>query len=137
MKSNQTHTVSLEVLYNQKPESVLNLFKDHTVFKLTGANEIHADFRTGGSFSFIFINRGTIYGKFIKIADTEIIMDWNVEGFQRPAEINTLVNISLQENEGSCLLSLVHQHIANQEAALAKQRAWKEILDKINNILIR
>ena len=105
------------------------------MFKLTGADEIHSDFISGGSFLFIFNNRGRIYGKFLTITDREIIMEWNVEGFNRPNEIMTSVEIALQDQTENCVLTLNHKYILNEGAAMAKQRAWMEILNEVEKML--
>jgi hypothetical protein len=137
MASNKTHTVYLQRTYTAETRAVLDLFKDTTVFKLTGADDIQADFKPGGLFCLAFNGRGTIHGQFITTTHKDIIMEWNVEGFQRPREIKTLVEISVYSDNGKCILTLSHKNIVHAEAAAAKRRAWTEILDeieqKINN----
>ncbi|HKR03036.1 MAG TPA: hypothetical protein VJY62_00265 [Bacteroidia bacterium] len=133
MTSNKTHTVFLERTYNAETQTILNFFKDTTIFKLTGADDIQADFKTNGLFCLAFNGRGTIHGRFIKITDKEIIMEWNVDGFQRPEEIKTLVEIYIYGDNGKCTLALNHKNIVHAEAAAAKQRAWTEILDEIEH----
>ena len=82
-----------------------------------------------------FNNRGTIYGVFTKITDSDIVMEWNVDGFQRPKETKTSLEISLRKENKECILTLNHKNISHPEAAAAKQRAWTEILDSIEKII--
>lgn len=131
MTTNKTHTISLQRTYTTETETVLKFFKDTTIFKLTGADDIQADFENDGLFFLAFNGRGTIHGRFIKITDKEIIMEWNVDGFHRPREIKTLVEISAYNDNGKCILALNHKNIVHAEAAAAKQRAWTEILEEI------
>jgi uncharacterized protein YndB with AHSA1/START domain len=70
-----------------------------------------------------------IYGQFTEITANKIVMEWNVEGFQRPPEIKTVVEITLREDDDKCILTLTHKHIADASAAAAKHKAWTEILD--------
>jgi hypothetical protein len=129
MTNNKTYSISLEKVYSGKPEEIFNLFQNGTIFTLTGANEIQSEFKTGKPFHLTFHNRGAIYGRFILITDSNIILEWNVKGFQRPDEIKTSVEISLHKDYEKCILTLDHKNIANAEAATAKQKAWTEILD--------
>lgn len=129
--------VFLTKIYTANTETILNLFRDNTVFKLTGANDIQSDFKTGRPFFLTFNNRGTIHGQFIKIADSELILEWNVDGFQRPQETKTIVEISLKQEREKCILTLNHKNIVQADSVNAKHRAWSEILEgiekKVNN----
>lgn len=129
MKS--THKVYLTKIFKSNSKSILNLFKDGTVFRLTGADVIQFDFREGEKFQLTFKHRGKIYGSFTKISDDELIIDWNVEGFNRPKESNSLLKISLFQKDDQCELKLGHSNILNKEAAIAKKNAWTEILNDI------
>ena len=135
MSKNNAYSVSLQKIYFSNALTILSLFKDGTVFKLTGADEIHSDFISGGPFLLIFNNRGRIYGKFLIITDKEIIMEWNVEGFNKPNEIMTTVEITLQDQAENCVLTLNHKFIIDEGAAMAKQRAWMGILDQVEKML--
>jgi hypothetical protein len=125
------YSITLTRSYNADPAAIMDLFRNNTVFELTGANEIQSDFKTGGTFRLTFNNRGIIYGIFTKISEDEIILDWNVEGFQRPAEINTTVEINLRKDHANCILIFNHKNIAHVEAANAKEKAWTKIFDNI------
>jgi len=127
------HKIILSKTYNANTNAILNLFKDGTIFKLTGADEINFDFCEGGKFLLVFNNRGKIFGSFIKITKDKLILDWNVEGFNRPCEINTLLDISFTQNGNKCSLNLEHTKIFNKESAEAKNIAWREILNVIEN----
>jgi hypothetical protein len=135
MTDNKKYNISLTKTYNTGVETILNLFRDSTVLKLTGADDIQSDFKAGGPFRLTFNNRGTIHGHFIKISDNELILEWNVEGFQRPEEIKTIVEISLRQDDGKCILTLNHKNIMQTDSADAKQRAWTEILENMEREL--
>jgi len=135
MTNSKTHSVFLEKFYNADKKVIYNLFKDKTVFKLTGADEVQVHFETRQPFHLTFNNRGNIFGQFILVTEDKIIMEWNVEGFQRPKEIKTLVEISLSKADGKCLLTLHHSSIMDASAAAAKQKAWKEILDDMEKLV--
>ena len=124
-------SVSIEKSYAAPAIVILNLFRDSTVFKLADPDMIGNDFEEGGSFFLSFSNRGEIDGTFIKITENEIVLEWNVEGFGRPPEINTRVEITFSNENERCILKLDHKNIMHEEAAKAKHKAWTEILDAI------
>ena len=135
MKSNKSFTVYLRRTFLAHSSVILNLFAEGMVFKLAGADAFQYDFKVNGNFLLTFNNRGTIHGQFIAITDCKIIIEWNVKGFQRPNEINTWVDISLEKNNNGCIFTLNHTNIMHEEAAAAKERAWNEILDKVEQLL--
>jgi len=124
-------TIFLKRIYVVKSETIFNLFKRGKIFELTGANDIKNDFEIGGAFSLTFNNRGIIYGQFQKITAQEIILEWNVEGFERPKETKTIVEISWRQDHEKCILKLDHKNIVEADSANAKRRAWKEILEDV------
>lgn len=130
------HTLSFQKSFRANSDAIFNLLKDGTVFKLTGADEIAFSFAEEGLFCFTFHNSGKIFGTFISISPSQIIMDWNVEGFQRPDETHTLLTITLREEEGKCHLSLSHTHIIYEEAATAKEKAWGKILEDLKGMIM-
>ncbi|MBS1516723.1 MAG: SRPBCC domain-containing protein [Bacteroidetes bacterium] len=132
-KNKGPYEVFLHKTCNSDKDVIMNLFRDGTVFKLTGADEINFDFHEEGEFNLIFRSRGKIFGSFVKISDNELILDWNVEGFNRPPESNTALKISLLQNDDMCTLTLEHRNISNEEAASAKKLAWTEILDEMES----
>jgi hypothetical protein len=122
------YEVNLSHQYSCNQNELFELFKNLTVFKLTGADDIHASFVKDNSFNLIFRNRGEIFGKILQCDVTEIILDWNVQGFGREEENGTIVKIVLEQDKDICNLSLSHTGIKNADARLAKQNAWNEIL---------
>ena len=127
-------TISIQKEFNTTPTFLLKLFRNSTIFRLTSANIIQADFEPNGKFHLTFENRGIIYGRFLKIAEYEIEIDWNVEGFGRPEEKGTLLQVLLKESNDKCLLSLRHSGIILEESAMAKEKSWKEILEEVERI---
>ncbi len=125
----------LKRTYFADEAAVFNLFKDGTIFKLTGADAIQYDFNVNGDFLLIFENRGRIYGRFLTIKANNINMEWNVEGFQRQVELITTVDVSIFGNNGECTFTLNHLNILHEDSAAAKRRAWTEILDKVEQLL--
>jgi len=119
--------------YNCKPEKIFELIKNGDFFRLTGADKIMFDFKEDEFFSLIFNGRGSIYGEILQIIPNEFIsLLWNVNGFNREDEIDTMVNISIDKdkNDGA-IITIEHTGIKNTEAFTAKQNAWKEILTGI------
>ena len=106
MTNNKTHTVFIEKVFDTNIETLFNLFKDGSIFKLTGADDIQSDFESNGHFCLTFNGRGTIHGHFIKITRSSLVLEWNVEGFQRPEEINTVLEISFRKKNNQCILKL-------------------------------
>lgn len=131
--NSKTYTISLEKIYAAEPAVIFSLFRNGTVFKLTGAHSIQCDFKPDGFFCLTFNERGTIHGRFVKITPGDILMEWNVDGFERPQEIETLVEIRIRKYKGKCVLTLCHKNILHADAAAAKQQAWKEILDNLKH----
>ena len=123
--------ITLEKSYSTTSEEIFDLFRNNTFFTLTGADEIESDFRADGKFKLTFKGRGTIYGHFVKISSGEIILEWNVDGFGRTEERNTIVGISLLQSGKSCRLVLNHKHVKDPGAAAAKLKAWTELLEDL------
>ena len=61
------YKIILSKSYNANANTILNLFKDGTIFNLTGADKIKFDYSERGKFLLNFNNRGKIFGSFIKI----------------------------------------------------------------------
>jgi hypothetical protein len=133
MTSAKLYTIFLKRKYNTHPDAVFNLFTNGTVFRLTGADLIQSDYSENGLFCLTFNQRGKIHGRFLSIESGKITIEWNVIGFNKPDENNTIVEIVLQIESNGCLLTLNHTNIKNEEGAGAKQRAWNEILRNLEN----
>ena len=71
------------------------------------------------------------HGRFIKLTENEIILEWYVAGFQQPIETNTIVEILLRKNSHQYTLTLNHGNIESEDSANAKQKARERILDEI------
>lgn len=125
------YSVHVEKLISIGSEDVFHLFKNKFFFELTGADVIQSEFKPGGSFSLTFNNRGLITGKFLSIHKHEIDLEWNVEGFQLPPEVKTIVRFTLLPKEENCILAIHHSHIKDKQAASAKTRAWTDILNNL------
>lgn len=74
------------------------LVKSTLIYELTGADQIESDMSLNSLFNLHFHQRGRIFGKVVSSTENEIILDWNVTGFNKPDEINTIVKIKLIEN---------------------------------------
>ncbi len=130
------YEIHLEKTFIASPEKIFGLFTDQTVFDLTGANEIECSFTKGGKFSLKFTGRGIINGFIEEVIENEkIILNWNVNGFEREPEVNTQVIFSLSESDGLCILKLEHNNIKQEESFTAKKNAWREILQDMENKL--
>lgn len=125
----------MEKSFNASSEDIINLFRNNTVFKLTSADKIENEYRTEGSFELEFTGRGRVFGKFIKVSDNKIILNWNVEGFNMPPETGTIAAFTLNEENGKCILKLEHTNILHKESANAKKEGWTEILDDMEREL--
>ena len=131
------HQAQISHLYHAAPENIFGLLQNGTFFKLTGADSVESDFKTGGSFTFEFNGRGTIYGSFEEIIpNNKIRMNWNVKGFGRSGETDTKVCITLLM-QGQTMVTIDHAGIKYDEAARAKEKAWKEILDDLEVLLLK
>ena len=118
--------------YSGSPEKIYPLIRDGTLFRLTGADKVAFDFSENASFEFNFADRGKIIGRFLKIIPhSKIIMEWDVEGFDRPAEKGTKVWITILGDENRTTLTIEHREIPTEESAAAKQKAWEEILEEL------
>ena len=129
------YEVSLIKAYSFSKNEIIELFRDQRFFQLTGADTVETIFKVGGPFKLIFNNRGVISGHFVKISEDEIILDWNVDGFEKPMEAGTIVTIKFERLGEGSKLKLDHTNIQHTEAAAAKKKAWTEILDNIESKL--
>ena len=127
-------TVNLSRTYSCTSNTIHELFVDGSVFKLTGADEKFSDFKNENTFRLIFSNRGEIFGHIIKNEIHHLIFEWNVKGFDKPEEINRLLDLNFMESENGVELILQHSEIKNSAAAEAKLKAWTEILKKIDGL---
>ena len=130
-----SHSVVLQKTFYCSPDSVFSLFEDGTVFKLTGANQLEHNIRRGGIFNLTFNDRGVISGKILELTVPKIVFEWNVEGFNRPDENATFLEIKIEKKGDTSVLILRHDNILDAGAASAKKRAWTEILDKMEEML--
>jgi len=135
MLSTEFNDVYLEAIYKADIKILLDLFRDNIIFKLTGADRIQNDFKDGGKFYLEFNSRGNIHGQFLKISENEIILDWNVNGFNRRDESNTIVQITLIQEKENCKLIINHKNILSKESSEAKRKAWTEIFEDIGKYL--
>jgi len=130
------YSFSLEKIYNTSAENIFKLFRNLTVFRLTGADDIECSFIEGGGFSLTFKNRGVIRGQITGLTENKkIVLNWNVGGFGREQEVNTEVIFTITEENGISTLRLQHNNIKQAESFEAKKRAWGEILEYMENEL--
>ncbi len=130
------HNLTIEKTYNSSTENIFEMFKNLTVFRLTGADIIDVDFKPGGKFTLTFNDRGTIHGYINEIIENnKIVLMWNVDGFNREPELNTEVIFTITEEDGNSILKLEHNNIQHTEAFEAKKRAWGEILEDMGTSL--
>lgn len=131
----ESHTVYEWREFNANATSVFNLLNSEKFWKLTGADEIEFDYREGGSFMLRFRGRGEISGTVIEIIPYHrMTLNWNVNGFNRPEEKDTELIILIGTGNGTTV-SIEHSRIANEEAADAKRKSWKEILEGMKRLL--
>lgn len=132
-----TLTLSLSHMYKSSSQEVFAKIEDGTLFDLTGADEITFYFKEEGAFSFLFHNRGEIFGTITKIIHNEKVeMLWNVTGFDKPEERNTELTITIEKTDDNmATLSVLNTGIKHKEAYEAKERAWKEILEDLEKEL--
>ncbi len=112
-----------------------NVFTTNTFFKFTGADEIKCNFKEGQPFQLTFHNRGEINGNIIAFSLSKIILEWNVKGFNREDENQTIVEINLIYDSDFCILKLKHSLIPTVESANIKYIAWTELLENLNSHL--
>src|SRR5437868_10200563 len=107
--------------YNCKSEKIFNLIQNGTLFRLTGADKIMFDFNEDEFFSLIFNGKGSIYGEILQIIPDEFVsLLWNANGFGRDDEIDTMVNISIEENKKEGAIMTIEQtSIKNEQAFTA------------------
>ena len=133
----QSLNILLDKEYKATADKIFGLFEDLTVFKLTGADVIDCDMVENGTFSLIFNERGIIYGRFIElIRNSKITMQWNIEGFAMPTELDTLVEITINKNKNGTVIQLKHSNIPSTGSLQAKTKAWTEILNDLSTKLI-
>ncbi len=136
MKDQPIYSIHIEKIFPTEIVNIFQYFHDSTFLKLTGADVIENDFQKGGSYCLTFTNRGIISGKYIDITNSSIVLNWNVKGFTRPEENNTLLEITLTTDKDNCKFTLRHTNIINQDAAEAKEKSWNDILNEFGKILL-
>ncbi|MEP7170213.1 MAG: SRPBCC domain-containing protein [Bacteroidota bacterium] len=132
----QEYSVCLKKEYETRKVKLYSLFKNLTVFQLTGADIISCDFKKSGIFKLEFTNRGIISGHFIEIIkNKKIKLEWNVEGFGRENEYHTQVDFEITSEKEKSLLQLNHSKIKSKDLVPVKTKAWSEILDDLEEKL--
>ena len=100
------------------------------------------DFREDGLYSLDFGERNAthcfIHGHFLSIRpNSEVVLTWNVEGFRPVSDTDTLVTLSIEDQDGATRLELRHEKIETQDSADSKRRSWNEILTELETRLTR
>ena len=129
----ETFEILLREEYKCRIIDLQKLVKSNLIFELTGADQIEGNMSLNSLFSLHFHQRGKIFGKVISATENEFNLEWNVTGFNKPDEVKTIVKIKLIENRTSSSLEIKHSLIKNYKAKLAKEKAWREILENIKN----
>ncbi len=129
----QSFTLNLSHTYNCCPEKVFKKIEDVTLFNLTGADDITFVFKEDGAFSFLFNNRGEIFGMITKIIPNEIVLiNWNVVGFDNTDERDTKLELIIDKiDENKSRLTIVNSGISNKKSFDKKEKAWIEILEDL------
>ena len=123
--------------YSTNKRTIFSLISKGTLFNLTGADPVTFDFKKNGSFLFQFKERGTIYGTFEEIIpDTRISLNWNVNGFGRDEEVNTKVIIAVFKLDDGAVIEINHSGIRNKTSAVAKKRAWTEMVRELKKKIV-
>lgn len=124
--------------YNTSKQTIFDLISNGTLFKLTGAEKVSISFKKNGSFRLSFIARGEIYGTFEEIVpDKRVTLKWNVIGFGRDEELNTLVVLTLHKLDDGAVMEINHSGIRTKVSANAKQRAWTEIARELKKEVVQ
>ena len=124
--------------YNTSKQNIFDLISNGTLFKLTGAETVTLSFKKFGSFKLSFKDRGVIHGTFEEIIpDKRVSFKWNVSGFGRDDEMNTLVVISILKMDDGAIIEIQHSGIRTKVSANAKQRAWTEIARELKKEVVQ
>ena len=135
----ETFTLELFYVYNSTGHEIFAAIEDGTLFDLTGADEITFYFKEDGVFSFLFHERGEIFGRFTKIDPYKnVMMDWNVIGFDKPDERDTKLELSIEQEEGNkSRLTVLNTEIKTEVSFEAKKTSWQEILENFEKELLK
>ena len=124
--------------YNTSKQHVFDLITNGTLFRLTGAETVDFSFKKNGSFRLSFNERGVIYGTVEEIIpDKRISLKWNVNGFGKDDEMNTLVVITIHKLDDGAVIEINHSGIRTKVSANAKQRAWTEITRELKKEIVQ
>ncbi len=125
--------ISVSCDYDDAPDEIYTRIRDGKLFELTEADSVTFDFSENAAFECDFADRGRISGRFIKIIpNSKVVMEWDVEGFERPDEKGTKVWITILGSENRTTLTIEHREIPSEESAEAKRRAWEGILQELS-----
>ena len=131
MEGNSHISVSRD--YAASAEEIYSLIEKGRLFELTGADEIKYDFSENGPFELKFKDRGTIHGQILKLIPSEkVVLEWDVDGFGMEPERDTKVWITILHSNGHTTVTIEHREIPTEESAMAKKKAWTEILGKLS-----
>jgi uncharacterized protein YndB with AHSA1/START domain len=123
------HAIEVSAAALAPPARVYGALADGTLLRLTGADTAEQAFGAGGAFRLAFAGRGVIHGVFVRVApDLGATLAWHVEGFGRPPEHGTTVDLEFTPDAGGTRVRVRHAGIGSPESAAAKRRAWTELL---------
>ena len=92
-----------------------------------------ADVRPGGRFSVLFRlltgeehNPTGIYREVV--SERKLVFTWDLPRVQEP---ESLVTFRLEPFDSGTELTLIHEHLPDQEARMSHERGWSGLLDKL------
>jgi uncharacterized protein YndB with AHSA1/START domain len=101
------------------------------LFKYTGAHmdKLKMDFREGGE---LFIDWGdsNMKGVFKTVKPYEkVVFTWNSYSETLKKQMSTLVTVTIKENDGKSLLTLVHEGIGSEKDQADMTFGWTDAID--------
>ena len=127
-------TINISKEYKCDAKTLFTAISEGVLFKYTGAQmeKLKMDFREGG---ILFLDWGdsSMTGEFKTVKPYEkISFTWNNFSKELNREMSTLVTITIKENSGKSLLTLVHEGIGSEKDKADMTWGWNDGLDDMS-----
>lgn len=124
-------TINISKEYKCDAKTLFQAISEGILFKYTGAlmDKLKMDFREGGD---LVIDWGdsSMTGKFTAIKPhSKIAFTWNFHSPETKKDMSTLVTVTIKEEGGKSLLTLVHEGIGTEKEKADMTFGWTDAVE--------
>ncbi len=124
-------TIDIRKEYNCDAKTLFQAIGEGVLFKYTGAlmDKLKMDFKEGGELA-IDWGDSTVNGKFTSLKPLEkVAFSWNFTDEDLKKEMQTLVTLAIQEENGKSTLQLLHEGIGSEKQKADLTGGWTDAVE--------